>query len=553
MTQEVLFTGRMWCPTNGEVEALLVRDGRIVATGTEAREAVAHNDSPDGDATQAGGVEVVEVNEGLLVPAFADGHAHPLFGGLEAEGPQVRRQTSLEGIVAEVRRWAQEHPEAQWITGASYDSSLAPEGLFDARWLDEAVPDRPVALRAWDYHTMWVNTVALDRAGITPDTPDPELGEIPHRPDGSVLGTLREWGAVDLITAVAEPPDLDAQLRSLERAAYAYAALGVTWVQDAWVDPDTLEVYLEAARRDRLPIRFNLALYADPRHWPAQLEFFREARQRVADLGHPNLTAQTVKFFADGVVENATAAVLEHYCGCPGETGMLVWSPELLTQAVTEVDAEGFQTHIHTIGDRAVQVALDAIEAATAANGPRDRRAVLAHVQLAQARDRERMARLGVIANAQPLWSQLDALMTVLTVPRLGDERSATQYPWATLRELGVALSFGSDWPVSSADPLEGIAVACSRQTAERAPAGGWTPHERLSLTTAFGAYTTGTAYQAFRDAGQLAIGQDADFALLSSDPRELADPRDVDTIKVTGTWVAGRRIPVPAEAKVTQ
>jgi len=391
---------------------------------------------------------------------------------------------------------------------------------------------------------MWVNTRALELAGITTDTPDPVLGEIPRRPDGTVLGTLREWGAIDLATAVAEPWDMETQLRALERAARAYAELGVTWVQEAWAEPDVLEVYLEAARTDRLPIRFNLALHADPRRWPEQLDALIEARGMIEEIGHPRLTAHTVKFFADGVVENATAAVLEHYCGCPGERGMLVWDPDLLARAVTDVDRAGFQPHIHTIGDRAVRIALDAIEAADRTNGLRDRRAVLAHVQLIDEADRDRLARLGVIVNAEPLWAQLDALMTVLTLPRLGDARSARQYPWATLRDRGTAMSFGSDWPVSSADPLEGMAVACSRQTTNRDPGAGWTPHERLSLVEAFRCYTAGVAHQAFRDAGRLAVGCDADFALLSADPRDLAAPRDLDTVNVVATWLGGRRTP---------
>lgn len=544
MTDDVLiFTGNLWCPTAGDLDALAVRDGRIVAVGADAL--ALHG---------AGTTDVVDVTDGVLVPAFGDGHAHPLFGGLEAEGPQVRPCRSVDEIVAEVGRWAREHPDERWIRGASYDSSLAPDGLFDARWLDAAVPDRPVVLRAWDYHTLWVNSRALELAGITADTPDPPLGEIPHRADGSVLGTLREWGAVDLVTAVADPYPAEVTLRSLERAARHYADLGVTWVQDAWVEPETLDVYLAAAAADRLPIRFNLALYADPRHWPDQLDVLVEGRRRVQELGHPHLSAGTVKFFADGVVENGTAAVLEHYCGCPGDTGMLVWEPEALAAAVNAVDAAGFQPHIHTIGDRAVRVALDAVEAATTANGARDRRPVLAHVQLIDDADRERLAALGVVANAEPLWAQLDDLMNVLTVPRLGADRSGTQYPWATLRSLETAMSFGSDWPVSSADPLEGIAVACSRQTADRAPVDGWTPHERLPLADAFACYTAGVAHQAFRDAGRFDVGCDADFAVLSEDPRRLAEPRDLDRLRVTQTWVGGHRLtPDPTTDTITR
>lgn len=533
-TPSTLFTGNIWCPVLGDTDALAVVDGQIVATGEAARSR-AHQVT-----------EVVDITDGLLIPAFADGHAHPLFGGLEFNGPQVRDHDSVDSIVAEVRRWADEHPQATWIRGGSYDSSLSPEGLFDARWLDKAVRDRPVVLHAWDYHTLWVNTRALEIAGITAETSDPELGQIPRRPDGSPLGTLREWGAMELVTDVAEELDMETQIRALESAAHHYAALGVTWVQDAWIEPASLEVYLEAARADRLPIRFNLALYADPRRWPDQLESLVEARRRVEEVGHPHLTAHTVKFFADGVVENGTAAVLDQYCGCPGDRGMLVWEPARLAQAVTEADRAGFQPHLHAIGDRAVRVGLDAIEAADRANGRRDRRAVLAHVQLIDEADRERLARLDVIANAEPLWAQLDSLMTVLTVPRLGEDRSATQYPWASLREGGAVLSFGSDWPVSSADPIEGMAVACSRQTVERDPAMGWTPHERLSVHEALHSYTKSVAHQAFRDAGSLAVGCDADLVLLSADPRNVAAPRDLDKIVSVATWLGGRRITTP-------
>lgn len=535
-TPTTVFTGRAWCPQLGDVGAVAVREGRIAAVGDEA---LALRGGP--------ATTEVEVGDGILLPAFADGHAHPMYGGLEAEGPQVRGCASVEEVVAEVGRWATAHPDEPWVRGASYDSSLAPEGLFDARWLDAVVPDRPVVLRAWDYHTVWVNTRALELAGIDADTPEPVLGEIPRRPDGTPLGTLREWGAVDLVLDHAGPHPLEVRVRALERATRHLASLGVTWVQDAWVEEEGLEAYLAASAQGRLHCAVNLALYADPRRGSGQVDAFVEQRQRVRDHGDPLLTADTVKLFADGVVENATAALLDPYTGpeCP-HTGMLVWEPEALAAMVTAVDALGFQPHLHTIGDRAVRVALDALEAAERANGPRDRRPVLAHVQLVDEADRPRLAALGVVANAEPLWAQLDSLMEVLTAPRLGEPRASSQYPWATLRDLGSRLSFGSDWPVSSADPLEGVAVACSRQTEEREPAGGWTPHERLSLEAALTASTAGTAHQAGRRAGTLRPGDDADLVLLDRDPFTVTAPRDLDRVRVTHTWLRGRPTHAP-------
>src|SRR3977135_3613684 len=177
--------GTIWTGVRGQTPAaLLVVEGGVQAMGEQAR-------------SLAAGAERVDLDGGFLMPSFGDGHAHPLPGGLEAVGPQVRQCKSVDEIVDEVKRFASEHPDDEWIIGASYESSLAPGGLFDARWLDAAVPDRPVLLRAWDYPLGWCDSVALDRAGITADPPDPVLGEIPRRDDGSVLGTLREWGAVD--------------------------------------------------------------------------------------------------------------------------------------------------------------------------------------------------------------------------------------------------------------------------------------------------------------------------------------------------------------------
>ena len=526
----MLHHGILWSAGPESSHHAVATDGGVIVALDD--EAVAW-----GEANRA---EFHDLGGHFAMPAFGDGHAHPLFGGLESAGPQVRGHDSVAGIVEAVRRYADEHPDLEWIVGASYESSLAPDGLFDARWLDEAVPDRPVLLRAWDYHTAWVNTRALELAGITDDSPDPVLGEIPRRADGSVLGTLREWGAVDLVAAVLPRRPVGDLVDAIERAGRHYASLGITWVQDAWVEPEQLDAYLAAAQQGRLPIRFNLALYADPRRWPDDLDVLLEGRERVRALGHPWLTADTVKFFADGVVENATAALIEPYVTEPDSRGMLVWSPDRLAGAVAAVDAAGFQAHLHTIGDGAVRVGLDAVEHALRRNGPRDRRAVLAHVQLVDPPDRQRFEHLGVIANAEPLWAQLDSLMNVLTAPRLGAERSATQYPLASLLERRARLSFGSDWPVSSANPLEGLAVACSRQTEAREPSGGWTPHERLQVEQALSAYTAGVAHQAFRTAGGLAVGDDADFVVLSGDPRTLSDPRDLDTLSVTSTWLAG-------------
>jgi len=520
--------GIVWTGIEGQTtDALLVTDGVIAAVGDRAREL----------GTDA---ETIDLDGGFLMASFGDGHAHPLPGGLEAVGPQVRPCKSVDEIVEAVRKFAAEHPDEQWIVGASYESSLAPDGLFDAHWLDAAVADRPVVLRAWDYHTVWCNSVALERAGITADTPDPPLGEIPRRDDGSVLGTLREWGAVDLVHNVVPKRDPAVRIDALGTAADYYLARGVTWAQDAWVEPADVDTYLDAARQNALRIRFNLGLYADPRFFVTQLEQFADARRRVDEVGSPLLTAQTVKFFADGVIENETGALLAPYCGSLHDHGMQVWDD--LAGAACAVDELGFQIHIHAIGDAAARQALDAIEHVVATNGPRDRRPVIAHAQLVDDADLGRFAELGVIANMQPLWAQLDPLMVELTVPRLGVERAEKQYRMHSLDESGARLAFGSDWPVSSGAPLDGIAVAVSRQTTQGDPEGGWTPHEILGIERALSAYTSGVAHQAFAEGrwGAIAPGASADLVWLDSDPRT-TPPLELPAIRVRATYLAGR------------
>lgn len=511
-----------------EHTAAAVADGRIVAVGDDAI------------ALRATADETVDLLGGVLAPAFGDGHAHPLQGGLEKLGPQVRSCGSVDEIVACVKDWADAHPEQEWIYGGSYDATLAPEGLFDARWLDAAVPDRPVVLRAWDYHTVWVNSEALRRAGIEATTPEPALGRIPRRPDGEPLGILQEPGAVDLLLPVEPGRTHDERVEALRLATAEYAGLGIAWVQDAWVEQPEVEAYLEASARGLLSTRVNLALRADPLRWRDQVPEFVESRRRVEELGDPLLTAGTVKVFVDGVIENHTAAMLADYTDTPGDRGLPNWEARELAAAAVTFDKLGFQLHLHAIGDAATRTALDVFEEVERSNGPRDRRPVIAHVQVVDPADLPRFAALGVIANFEPLWAQLDPMMVALTIPRLGPERERLQYPIRTL--LGsAAVSFGSDWPVSSADWRPGVATAVTRQTDDRAPAGGWTPAERIPLTDALEAYSSGVARQAFArtERGELRPGSAPDLVWLDTDPRHV-DPHDLRSVRVLGTWVAG-------------
>jgi predicted amidohydrolase YtcJ len=485
--------------------------------------------------------EVVDLDGGALLPSFGDGHVHPLWGGVELTWAPVRDRASVEETVEVVRQHALAHPEDEWVLGGSYDPSLAAGGLFDAAWLDAVVPDRPVYLESSDHHCAWVNSVALRLAGVTAATPDPPAATIARRPDGEPLGTLLEWTAVDLVRRLVPAPTHQDKLRAVTDSTALLAAAGVTWAQDAALAPEDVAVYLEAAAAGRLSTRVNIALRAEPGEWPEQLAVFEATRASAA--GNPDVSARTVKFFADGVIEMGTGAMLEPYLDRPDSCGLPVWSPQELAHAVTAVDAAGFQAHIHAIGDAGIRAALDAVEAAHRANGPRDRRPVVAPVHVVDPADIARFAELGVIANFEPLWACLEPGMVRLVLPRIGPDRTARQYPMRSIAATGARLSMGSDWPVSSMVPLEGLAVAVTRQTSDGQPPGGWTPHERLDREQALAAYSAGVAYQAFEDDswGRIAVGMRADLVALAHDPLDV-EPLRWDSLPVVGTWLAGRR-----------
>jgi predicted amidohydrolase YtcJ len=519
------WSGRAGAPT---FDGMLVEDGKIAAIGDTALSSV-----PD---------EVVDLAGRFVMPSFADGHAHPLFGGREAFGPQVTGLHTIEAVVAAVAAFAGAHPDADWIVGGAYDPALEEHGLMDALWLDEAVSDRPVVLHAMDHHTVWVNSAALRIAGIDADTPSLEIGTVVRRDDGSPLGTLREWDAVDLVLRHAPAAALEAEIESLRYSCARMAESGVTWWQDAWVDRGMAEIYLAAQERGVLSVGVNLGFRADPRTWQQDLPYFVEQRSAIErSPGNYNLTARTVKFFSDGVIEGGTAALLEPYLDDPCSHGMPVWSAAALADAVVACDAAGFQVHIHAIGDAGIRQALDAIERAIEENPKWDRRPVIAHVQLLDAADLPRFHEMGVLANFCPLWTQLDPMQAILSAPRIGEERTGRQYRMRSLIDDGVTLTFGSDWPVTSEVPLAGLAVAVHRQTPDRFPPGGWIAHESISMGEALQAYSVNVARQAFADHewGTLALGMRANFIVLAGNPLEM-DAHDVARMTVDRTYRNG-------------
>ncbi|WP_425558706.1 amidohydrolase [Catenulispora subtropica] len=536
-TAETVFVGgRVFAGGTSRPAAVAVAGGRIAAVGPEA-----------GVRPLIGtGTEVVDLAGGLLTPGFVDAHNHAVFAGLQLMRCDMSGQTEADQYLKTVADYAAAHPDAPWILGGGWSMDSFPGGIPTRRQLDAIVPDRPVYLTVRDGHGAWVNTRALELAGLTKDTPDPADGRIEREADGTPIGMLQE-GAMDLVPVpVATHADAVAGLLAAQRHLFA---LGITGWQDAMIgdhpgNPDNFPVYLEAARSGALKARVVGALWWDRERG---LEQIPDLLRRRAEGTAGRFAATSVKLMLDGIAENFTAAMLEPYldgCGCAtANRGLSFIDPDVLREAVRSLDAEGFQLHFHALGDRAVRQALDVLEAARAVNGRNDHRHHLAHLQIVHPDDVPRFAALGVAANIQALWAAHERQMDELTIPFLGAERSAQQYPFGDLARAGARLVAGSDWNVSSPDPLLGIHVAVNRSRIGENP-DPFYPEQALTLAQALAAYTEGSAWINHLDdrIGTVEPGKIADLAVLDRDP--FAHPAgEIGATRVRRTYVEGELV----------
>ncbi|MEU6478759.1 amidohydrolase family protein [Streptomyces sp. NPDC047017] len=537
MHADLLFTGGpVLTPGGRTATSVAVTGDRVTAVGGDEVRDLA------GPRT-----EVVELAGRLLLPGFQDAHVHPVPAGLELGRCDLTGALTAEETVARVRAYATARPDQEWILGGGWSMEAFEGGTPAKELLDAVVPDRPVYLPNRDHHGAWVNSRALVLAGVTRDTPDPADGRIERDAAGEPSGTLQE-GAMQLVGRLAPPAGPAERLAALLRAQRHLHALGITAWQDALVGnflgmDDPAQAYLAAARDGSLTARVRGALWWERGRGAEQISELVEKR---ATLSHGRFRAGSVKLMLDGVAENGTAALLEPYldaCGCvTANRGSSFIDPARLPAYVTELDALGFQCHFHALGDRAVRDALDAVAAARAANGPSDTRPHLAHLQVVHPDDVPRFARLGATATVQPLWAAHEPQMDELTIPFLGAERAGRQYPFAALLRSGAALAAGSDWPVSSPDPLRGIHVAVNRrEPGSDAPV--FLPAERIGLADAVRAYTAGSArVNHLDDTGEVRVGALADLVVLDRDPFA-GPPQEIAGTRVAQTYVGGRRV----------
>jgi predicted amidohydrolase YtcJ len=517
--------------------AVLVRAGRIVQVGSGA---------PPADA------EPVDLAGGTLVPGFIDAHVHPVFAGNQIRHCDLRSAHSAAGYVELVARYAAEHPDEEWITGGGWSMHAFPGGIPSRAALDAVVADRPVFLVNRDGHGAWANSRALELAGIDAETPDPADGRIERDRSGDPVGMLQE-GASALIGRLTPEVSADAWYEALLVGQQHLLALGVTGWQDAIVGDyqdgaDPLPSYVRAAESGTLVASVVGALWWDRDRGLEQIPELEERRARWWD---DRFRATSVKLMLDGIIENHTAAMLDPYLGvdaCEGDhRGIDFIDPGELARFVTALDRAGFQAHFHALGDRAVRAALDAVEAARDALPDSTAHHHLAHLQVVHPDDVGRFARLGATANIQALWALHEPQMDELTLPFLGEPRSGWQYPFRSISASGAAVCAGSDWPVSSPNPLLAAHVAVNRTLPLDAGGDGgdpFLPEQAIDLATMLAAYTSGSARVNGLDdrAGSIATGMDADFAVIDADLMRI-DSADICRARVRQTWVRGELV----------
>lgn len=507
--------------------AIAVRGGRIVYLGTE----------PGLEPLIGEATEVIDGAGGMVIPGLVDSHAHP-YSGVELMECDLSADSTVDLVMAKVRRCAADRPGARWVRGTGWQLPVFPRGNPTAALLDQLVPDRPAFLTAADGHSAWTNTRALKLAGLTSDTPDPANGRIERGSDGAPSGTLRE-SAMQLVASLLPAYTPQDYVEGFGRAFALASSLGITAVIDASADSVMLEAYRIMDSSGTLPVRLSVAQATRPDQGPTQVT--RLARLRDQFQGRL-VSANGAKIFLDGVIEARTAAMLEPYLDRPGDRGDPILSQASLDSLVGALDSAEIQVHIHAIGDRAIRMALDAFAAARTRNGARDARHQIAHLELIDPADIPRFSQLDVIANFQPLWAYDDSYITDLTIPALGPARSRWLYPIRSVLLTGATVVGGSDWSVSSMNPLEAIQVAVTRRDPDAGPGEGWIPQERTSLRDMLMAYTIKGAFARFADSttGSLEVGKVADLVLLDRNLFSLPS-HDIAGARVRLTLMDGR------------
>lgn len=470
----------------------------------------------------------------VMLPGMIDAHVHVMDIGFAALTLDLSDSNSLEEALEKIAQFAEENPGRPWILGRGWNQEKWGLGRFPtAAELDAVVSDRPVWLERADNHANWANSLAIERAGVTADTPDPEGGRIIRDENGAPTGVFIDnaIGLVGRTVPAPRPEDRDAAFAMAQRRLLEY---GVTAVADMGTPIEDWQTFRRAGDTGNLRIR--IMSYADS----------VEAMQLIGGPGptpwlyEDRLRLNGIKLYVDGALGSRGATLKEPYEDDPGTRGLALITSAQLRNRMSLAALDNFQTAIHAIGDAANADVLMAIEElADTYDG--DRRWRVEHAQIVDVDDLARFGEHGVIASMQPLHQTSDRTMAEA---RLGEDRLGGAYAWRSVLNVGGRLAFGSDAPVEPADVFAGIAVAISRTDENGQPFGGWRAQETVSREQALAAFTSDAAFAGFADGrfGRLVPGERADFLLVDRDPM-LASPSDIRETQISEVWIGGERV----------
>jgi len=505
-------------------EAIAIRDGKIVAVGS-TREIqssfVAAN--------------VIDLHGRPVYPGFTDAHAHMEGLGALLVNVNLGDTKSVEEIQTLVARRVATVPPGSWVRGRSWDQNKWPDKVFPThQMLDAVAQENPVILTRVDGHAVWLNQKALDLAGISKQTPDPDGGKIVRDDQGNPTGVLID-NAIDFVDAVIPQPSEAERTEAIERAVQECLKVGLTEVHDMGADGELIGIYRKLIHAKKFPFRVYVAIGGTGETWKQYL-----ARGPELAGNDQRLTVRALKLYADGALGSRGAALIEPYTDDPTNRGLTRTPAEAITEAAREALNHGFQVCTHAIGDRANHIVLNAYEAALAQNKgmAKDARFRIEHAQVVDPQDIPRFAKLGVIPSMQPTHCTSDMYWAE---ERLGPKRIKGAYAWRSFLNAGSILPGGSDFPVESPNPLWGFYAAITRQDHNGWPSGGWYPDQRMTREEALKAFTLWAAFAAFEEKrrGSVEEGKLADLVVLSNDIMTCEPLRILET-KVVYTIVGG-------------
>lgn len=506
-----------------EAQAIALVDGRIAAVGTDVEVEPFFKDAKIYDLPA----------DALVLPGFQDSHNHLIWSATQGKNVDMTDVADAGALRDAMTPALAALADGAWLRADFWDNGVYADG--SAAILDPITGDRPTYIESLDGHSAWVNTAALKAAGIDASTKDPEGGRIERDAQGNPTGLLREKAMELVSNLLPDYPEsqVDAALQEAQAEAIGY---GITAIIDPSTEEWMLKGYQRADAADKLKLRVEAAIKVEAGNESPVGSVIKLKNTYTG----PHLEVTSVKLFVDGVIETGTAALLEAYVGS-NSSGELLFTQEELNEVAIAADAVDLQLHAHAIGDRAVRATLDAYEAAQKANGERDSRHQITHVQLVDPADIPRFKELGVIANIQALWAYPDTYIVDLTQPKIGPERSEWLYPFGALKEAGAILAGSSDWSVSSMNPLEAIQTGVTRQDIADPNGAVLTPQHKLDVMDMLRAYTVNGAYAAFDEAesGTLTKGKRADVVVLDKDVTK-APATEIASAKVLLTLIDG-------------